>query len=73
MFVSAIDDFTSKPEIMSHLSLKKLDSHDHVHDCAVSTENSQGYVWTDQWIYLDRPKTGDDSIFQQICHDHMKI
>ena len=47
MFVSATDDFTSKSEITSHLNLKKLTSHDHVHDCAVFTENSQGYVWTD--------------------------
>ena len=57
----------------SHLNLKKLTSHDHVHDHANSTENSQGYIWTDQWIYLDRSKTDDDSIFGQICHDHMKI
>ena len=32
MFVSATDNFTSKFGISSHLNLKKLTSHDHVHD-----------------------------------------
>ena len=73
MFISATDEFTSEFEITSHLNHKKLTLHDHVHNHATFTENSQGYIWTDQWIYLDRSKTDDDSVFGQICHDHMKI
>ena len=73
IFVSATDDFTSKSEITSHLNVKKLNSHNCVHDHAIFTENSQGYNWTDQWIYLDRSKTDDDSVFGQICHDQMNI
>ena len=66
------DDLTSRYDITSHLNLKKLTSHDYAHNHAVFTENSKGYIWTDQLISLVTSKTDDDSILGLISHDQMK-